>query len=200
MRIIGLCGGSGSGKGAVAGILVGLGVPVIDTDAVYHNLTVSDSECLRELVSYFGEEILSDNGSLHRPTLARIVFADGAAEKRARLNHIAHKHVLSSVRESLSTLRERGYALAAVDAPLLYESGFDKECDDVIAVIADRDTRINRIMSRDAITRDQAIVRIDSQISDTVLCERADYVIENNATLIELEASVKSIINDLRSK
>ena len=103
MKIIGLCGGSGSGKGVVANLFLRYGIPGIDTDAVYHQLTSSKSPCLDALVSEFGAEILSDDGALDRRKLSRIVFADNSSSKmREKLNLISHKYVLDSTREILS--------------------------------------------------------------------------------------------------
>ena len=200
MKIIGLCGGSGSGKGAVAEIFTDAGIPVVDTDNVYHIITSSDSECLRELTAFFGNTVISDSGALDRTSLARIVFADGAGEKHKKLNEITHKHILLKTREMIYAFANDGYEFSVVDAPLLYESGFDKECDAVIAVVADRDIRIARIIKRDGLTEEQAIRRIDSQMNEAELRQRADYVISNNGTISDLEEKVKSIIGKIRSK
>lgn len=199
MKIIGLCGGSGSGKGTVADVFTTYGMPVIDTDDVYHKLTSSDSACLRELRACFGDQILTSSGALDRSVLARIVFADGATDKRELLNEIAHKHVLEHSREMLSEFSASGYEMAVVDAPLLYESGFHKECDVVVAVIADKSIRVDRIVSRDSITVEQAERRINAQIPDSVLIDRADFVIENNGTTEELEQKVCDLIFKLRN-
>ena len=200
MKVIGLCGGSGSGKGAVGKIFADADIPVIDTDAVYHTLTASDSECLRELADYFGDSIISDSGALDRRALAEIVFSSDSVHKRQTLNRIAHGHVLARVREMIGEFALEGYCMAVVDAPLLYESGFNDECDVIIAVIADRNTRVARITKRDGLTEAQAQKRIDAQIADDVLKDRADYVVYNNGTLSDLEASVVSIISELKSK
>ncbi|MBO7302890.1 MAG: dephospho-CoA kinase, partial [Clostridia bacterium] len=95
MKILGLCGGSGSGKGTVARLLLKYGIPTIDTDGVYHNITSRKSECLDALVNAFGSEIIGESGALDRKRLSEIVFSSpDAATRRAELNKIAHKHVL----------------------------------------------------------------------------------------------------------
>ena len=181
MKIIGLCGGSGSGKSTVSRLFADYGFISIDTDMVYHELTSSMTDCLRELVAEFGESILSDSHALDRRKLAAIVFANGGDKvKHAALNRIAHKHVLARVRELVSEYENGGYAAALVDAPLLFESGFDRECDAVIAVIADKNIRADRIVLRDSISKQAALDRIAAQISDEFLIENSDYTIQND--------------------
>lgn len=194
-KIIGLCGGSGSGKGTVGKTFSDNGYLVIDTDKVYRELTDTSSPCLLALIDEFGREILNSNGGLDRKKLASVVFSD--RKKHTRLNEISHKFVLREVREKISTSLDK-YCGAVVDAPMLYESGFDKECDCVLAVICDREARIERIILRDNIPRDAAIKRIDSQITDAELISMADFVIENNSDLNSLKLQVEDIIKKLK--
>ena len=181
VKVIGLCGGSGSGKGTVCAVLLERGIPTIDTDAVYRELTASDSECMQELVAEFGEGVAFGDGSLNRPLLRDIVFSgDGASQRLSRLNEITHRHILGEARRRIAEYARGGTAAVTVDAPVLYESGFDRECDAVVAVLADREVRIQRIVARDGISREAAQRRIDSQISDEELRRRADYIIVND--------------------
>lgn len=197
LKVVGLCGGSGSGKSTVCSVFEQHGVPTIDTDAIYHELTSHDSECLRELVLAFGDEIVRD-GALHRPTLAAIVFAKNADKSlRDKLNKITHKHVLDEVRRRLAELESLGALLTVVDVPLLFESGFDKECDAVIAVVADTDVRVERIIARDSITREHALARISAQYANEWLVAHADHVIDNNTTTDELAKQICEIINKI---
>ena len=202
MKVVGLCGGSGSGKGVVAGLLSEYGFAHIDTDKIYHDLTDNPSPCLDELTFAFGKGIINEKGGLDRTSLAEIVFnSPSKDELRKRLNRIAHRHVLDSVRELLPRLKEKGFAAALVDAPLLFESGFDKECDLILAVCAPYDVRIKRICERDGITPDAAKRRIASQLSDEFLLSRADFCLTNDSTLTalrsECESIVKKIINNV---
>ena len=197
MKTIGLCGGSGSGKGAVGKLFEMHGIPVIDTDAVYHEITSGLSECLSELVSFFGESIIDDKGALDRGALGKIVFSQDAEQKLAELNRITHKHILSNVRLKLSDIKASGIEYAVVDAPLLFESGFNKECDVIVAVIADKNLRIERVMARDGISRDAAVRRISSQLSDEFLIENSDFVIYNSASLSELAEKIEILINEI---
>ena len=197
MIIVGLCGGSGSGKGAVCSVFESLGYPAIDTDELYHGLTSSDSECLRELVSRFGERIIK-NGALDRRALADIVFSeDKTGESLRDLNRIAHKHVLDETRRIILDYSNGGRKMVVVDAPVLFESGFDRECDLTLAVLAERDIRIKRVMSRDNITYREAERRIDAQHTDAWLRENATKVVENNSDTKALRLAVTDLITDI---
>ena len=197
MKIVGLCGGSGSGKGEVARILREAGYLHLDTDAIYHELIGGDSACLRELADEFGREIIAESGALDRKKLAAIVFADGAEEKRHRLNEIAHRYVLDEVRQRIATA-EGNYAAAIVDAPLLFESGFNAECDAIISVIAPRDARIARIVERDGLTSEQAARRIDAQLDEEFLRSHSNFTIENKHDLSALALKVEKIIEMIK--
>ncbi len=196
MKIIGLCGGSGSGKGEVARIFSASGFLHIDADSVYHRLISGDSECLRALAAEFGDGIISPSGALDRSQLASIVFAPGAEDKLRMLNSISHSYILTEIDREIA-LAEGKVPGVLVDAPLLFESGLNTRCDTVVAVIAPKEVRIPRIIARDGITREQAERRINAQIADETLRERSDIIIMNNSDLDALKAQVKKIINKI---
>ena len=197
MKIVGLCGQSGSGKGLICSLFYELNIIAIDTDKVYHDIISVDSECTRELISAFGDSI-SFNPGINRKELSKIAFS--SKENLEMLNSITHKHILNEVRNEIDHIRqEKCFDGIIIDAPLLFESGFDKECDLTMVVIADTETKIARIMNRDGITRDHAIARLSSQISDAELISRCDYVIENDSdkgAIRKRVAELKEIIFD----
>ena len=194
-KIIGLCGGSGSGKGVVGSFFAKNGFLVIDTDKVYREITDNKSHCLDALVCEFGSEILTSVGGLDRKKLAEIVFSD---KKKLRvLNSITHKFILDRVRSVIADSKNDGYVGYIVDAPLLYESGFDKECDCVIAVVSDVNVRVERIVKRDGISREAALKRISSQTSDEHISSIADFTLENNGDIELLERKVIEIIEKI---
>lgn len=199
MKIIGLVGGTGAGKGTVSKIFEKYNFAAIDTDAVYHEITSSLTPCLIELRDAFGEGIITADGALDRRALAGIVFKEGAENKRALLNAIAHKFVLDEVRKRISVLKEQGYAAVLVDAPLLFESGFDKECDSILCITAGKNVRMQRIVKRDGISGEMASSRIKAQLSDEELKSRSDFVIENDgdldALILCVENTVPKILN-----
>ena len=192
MQVIGLCGGSGAGKGTVCSIFAELGIPSIDTDKLYHSLISTDSECSRELVSAFGDDVYANPG-VDRKALRDVVFA--SPENLDLLNKITHKHILASARDLIKNARD--VRAIIIDAPLLFESGFDKECDVKICVIANDDVRIERIIKRDGITHEIAKARIASQIPNDRLMEICDYAIENNSDENELRKRIHALSQTL---
>ena len=191
MKIVGLCGQSGSGKGLICSLFYELNIISIDTDRVYHDIISVDSACTRDLISAFGDKI-SLNPGINRKELAKIAFS--SKENLKTLNSITHNHILKEVKSEIDRIRqEKRFDGIIIDAPLLFESGFDKECDLTMAIIADTDTKIARIMNRDGITRDHAISRLTSQISDAELIRRCDYVIENNSDIDAIRKQVSEL-------
>lgn len=200
MKIIGLCGGSGSGKGSVCDVFRRFGIPSIDTDAVYHELTSANGECLDALAKEFGSEIISERGSLDRKKLGAIVFCgENSEEKLDKLNKLSHKFILDETRRRLDTYSQLDAPMAIVDAPLLFESGFDGECDLLICVIADMETRIARIMARDNISRESAEQRIAAQMSDEDIISKCNFVIYNNSDLDSLTNQIIRIIDEINN-
>lgn len=194
MLIIGLTGPTGAGKGTVASRFAVYGVPSIDTDAVYHQLLIPPSACLDAVAERFGASVLKPDGSLDRSALASRVFAPGHEEERSDLNHITHAYILDCVRATCRELDTRGVPAVLVDAPLLYESGFDAECDRVLAVLADPDVRLARIMARDGLPLSAAVSRLRAQKPDSFYTERASAVIRNDGSPEELDAPIRSLL------
>ena len=202
MLIIGMTGPSGAGKSVLSSLFARYGVPCINTDDVYHALLVPPSVCLGELVDHFGMGILDANGRLDRAALAARVFAPGAEAELATLNAITHRHVLAEVRVRCASLAADGIAAVVVDAPQLFESGFNVECDHVLAVLAPPDVRLSRIMMRDGLSLSAATARLRAQKSDEFFVTRADAVINNDGghpadghDLARLDAEVRCLLD-----
>lgn len=194
MKIIGLTGPSGAGKGCCYHFFEKLDIPCIDTDDVYHKLLLPPSTCVDELVKNFGTEILQNNGSVDRKILANIVFSDESHKKLELLNQTTHKYVLDKTVSMLSEYKKAGKVAAVIDAPLLFESGIDKECDFTVAVISDENVRVDRIMSRDSITREAAEMRVHAQKSDDFYTSMATYSVTNNSDMKSLELQLEAIL------
>lgn len=199
MKLIGLCGGSGSGKGALSRIFSEYGIPTVDTDAVYREITSQDSECMRELVREFGSAVALPSGALNREELRRAVFfAEDRDLSRQKLNKITHSFILDESRRRLSQYAKEGIEIAAIDAPLLFESGIDRECDVTVAVTSDREKRIERICRRDGISREAAEARINTQICDGELSRLADFTIVNNSSIEDLREKACELIAKIK--
>ena len=199
MLVLGLTGPTGSGKGVVGRILAAENIPCLDTDAVYHELISAPSACTEELKAHFGETIVTACGAIDRKKLADIVFGDTQAreERLSLLNRITHHYVLDTCRHWLRLQEREGKRAAVIDAPLLFESGFHEECDYVIAVLAQRQTRLARILLRDGITEEAAERRIAAQPNDAFYTEKADFIIQNNGEIKAVEQDVLQVLRQL---
>ena len=199
MKIIGLTGGSGAGKGEVCRAFLSYGIESIDTDKVSREVAQKGSECLRELTENFSGDILTENGELNRKKLADIAFK--SEDKLKLLNSITHKHIFARCQRWLADREKADCEAVIIDAPVLFESGFDRNCDIIISVLADVDKRIERIIKRDNITAEQAMLRIKNQKDDKFFIEHSDYIIYNNSDysdiLIQVEKSLH-IINKVK--
>ena len=198
MIIIGITGPSGAGKGAVSEILARkYGYKVIDADQVYHNIISVPSECVNELVLSFGDDILNEVGGINRRSLSKKVFGEENKDKLLLLNKITHKYVISEIEKIIEEGKNSGVEVCVIDAPLLIEAGVDKICDRVIAVISDKEVRAERIAKRDGIDKEAALLRINSQKSDSFYTDACDFVLSNDLRLQELEVLVDSCLRDL---
>lgn len=178
---IGLCGSSGSGKGYVCKKFKAYGVEYIDTDKVYRDIAIGGSDCVNELCAFFGDEIVSPDGLLDRKELSKRVFeGDNAAEHLKMLNEITHKYIKIETERILNENEEKGIVATIIDAPVLFESGFDDMCDVTVCVTAPTELKIKRILKRDSIPLEKARARLQSQLPDEILREKCDYEIVND--------------------
>lgn len=192
MRIIGLTGGSGTGKGTFAALLRDKGAGWVDADAVYRTLCAENREMLAALDAAFGG-VLDENGALDRPKLARIVFADPA--KLRQLNEITLPYIRAA---SLDEMRAQGDCpFVLYDAPTLFEAGADDLCERIIGVLADTEVRVQRIMARDGLDEAAARARIGAQPDADFYRTRCDYIVENNGDLADLQRQADAILKDL---
>ena len=195
MKIIGITGASGAGKSEARKVFELYGIKSIDTDKISREVTAKNSECLKELAEYFSSDILTDNGELDRKKLAGIAFS--SAENLKMLNKITHKHIINKCNEIITEMKNAGEKAVIIDAPLLFESGFNTRCDVIISVVSDLDKKIERIIKRDNITEEQAKIRIQNQKSDEFLRENSDFVIYNNSDYAKLISQGTKIHNIL---
>lgn len=178
MTLVGITGGSGSGKTTALRELSKRGALVIDCDAVYHGLLEESAALIGELAEAFPGTV--EDGRLQRKKLGARVFDDEAALRR--LNEITHRHITARVQALLRTHAMNGGRLAAIDAIELIGSGLAERCAFTVAVLADREERIRRIMARDGLSRDYAAARIDAQRPDSYFREHCTVCLENNGS------------------
>ncbi len=196
MIIIGLCGTSGSGKGYVCAKFAKRGVAYIDTDLVYRQEVLTDGCCVNELIDFFGNGIL-ENGAVSKKLLAAIVFESQNAEsKLVKLNEITHKYIKIKTVGHMAEYEKQGYRAVLIDAPVLFESGFDSMCSATICVTAPYDSKLERIMKRDGISKEKAEARLGAQLSDCELRKRCTYEIDNTNGC-DLDSQIDTILKDL---
>lgn len=192
MFLFGITGGIGSGKSTICEFLRKRDIPIIAADPLAKRLTNELSEIRKALTNKFGAEVYTETGELNRDKLSAIVFSDEAA--RQRVNEIIHPHVFNWIQGEVARLQnEEERTLVGVEAALIYESEMEKILDAVVVVTAPLERRIDWIAGRDQLSQSDIRKRIDAQMPISEKVRRADYVIENNGTLADLETQVDDL-------
>jgi dephospho-CoA kinase len=196
MLNVGLTGGIGAGKSAVAQLLVSYGAVLVDSDRIAREVVEPGTEGLAAVTAEFGTEVLAADGTLDRPGLGAIVFAD--EERRKALNAIVHPLV---GRRSAQLRAAAGPdAIVVNDVPLLTENGLAPLYDVVIVVDASPATRIDRLVRLRGMTEDEARSRMAAQATREQRAAIADLVIDNDGSLEELEPQVRAAWERLRER
>ena len=182
---IGLTGGIASGKSTVARVLQRLGVGVVDADRLAREVVEPGSDGLRDIVAAFGSGVLAANGSLDREKLGAIVFSDEQA--RTKLQAITHPRIAKLSAERIAELLAGTAPYVVYDAPLLVEVGAHKGFAALIVVAAKEAIQISRLRARDGLSELECRRRIGAQLPLARKIEVADYVIENDGTVEDLE-------------
>ena len=175
MLKIGITGGIGAGKSTVAGIFKVLGVPVFDADATAKNILNTDPILREQIAAAFGSETYK-NGLLDRKYLATLVFNN--PNQLAKLNALVHPATIAAAEQWASRFTDRPYIVK--EAALLFEAGTNVGLDYIIGVTAPVELRINRVMDRDQVSREEVLSRMQHQLDDTEKMKRCDFVIDNN--------------------
>ena len=196
---VGLTGGLGAGKSTVARRFVELGIPVLDADAVVHELYRLGRAGARAIEEEFGPELLDASGEVDRPRLAALVFGDDAAVQR--LNARIHPLVLQSLTEWFHELGTRGQPLGVVEATLLIEAGGRARYERIITVSAPEEARVARSLARDP-RADPAELkkRIAAQMTDEERERVADFVLVNDGDVASLLAATDALAARLREE
>ncbi len=184
-RVIGLTGSLSSGKTTAAREFAALGATVIDADAIAHELLDKDADIQKEITEIFGTEVMV-SGAVNREKLASIVFFN--KELLGKLCGIMHPKIISRIKKAV----DEAPGDVVVDAPLLFESGLDKQTDMSIVVNASEKTCLKRAVSR-GMPEKTARAIMDSQMSSEEKVKRADYVIENEKSVEKLKEGVKKV-------
>lgn len=193
MLKVGLTGGIGSGKTSVSTLFTSLGVPVIDTDVIAHDIVNNNPSVLKKIVDVFGQKILSENGSLDRKKLAAHIF--NKKENKQQLEAILHPVIRDEVTRQIQSYSQSNTQLeyVIIVIPLLLETDFHQLIDRILIVISDETIRINRVKQRDNRTLDDIRSIIANQVNDEERLSKADDIIENNSDFNELKTQVQQL-------
>lgn len=193
--LIGLTGGIASGKTTVAEVFKSRGIPVVYSDQVYHEEIIKPGTVVwKEIVDYFGEEILLDNKEINRKKLGNIIFHSWW--KRRKLNKITHGPI---IRQTMKRARELELEnqIVLVEFPLLFETKSEMLFDLIVVVFTDRKKQVERLMKRDQLSEQEACYRVHTMGSIRKYIRKGDIVIYNNNDLPTLEAEVDRVVTSL---
>lgn len=181
---VGLTGGIASGKTTVAGFFAEMGALVLDADRIAHDMIRKGGEAHAAVVERFGKAVLDAEGDVDRRVLGSVVFRDDAA--LAALNAIVHPRILPEVERRIRLYLNYGHAtLAVLEAALLVEAGLYRALDRLVVVRCSKDAQVQRLVSRQGFTPEEALARIATQASLESKLAVADYVIDTETTLRE---------------
>lgn len=192
MSVIGLTGGIASGKSLVSAILRQLGAKVVDADEVARLVVEPGTAGLAEIRQDFGDKILNPDGSLNRKALGNIVF--GNPDKLKRLNEITHPQILKYFMVEIDNFHKQNDSPTLIlDVPLLIETDFQRLADEVWLVFVPKEVQVSRVMERDGVSREQALQRINSQMSVEEKQKYADVIIDNSGSAESTRQKVKEL-------
>lgn len=174
--IVGLTGGIASGKSTVAEFFRQKGIPVVDADEISRAVTEPDAEGAKAIEENFGNEMFVSK-CLDRKKLAAYCFAD--KKRTEKLNSVLHPIIIKEMLRQTEEYEKAGAKTVIWDVPLLFETGLDRYCSKIIAVVCNENTRILRAQKRSDISAEEVKKRISRQMSDGERRKRADYIIDN---------------------
>ncbi len=194
MLKVGLTGNIASGKSIVQSYIEKKGIPVIDADWICHRLMDDNEEVIEKVKKLFeGKDIFLEDGRLGRHKIGLIVFSD--PEKMEALEDILHPLVEKKILEFFE--ENEGEEIVVASVPLLFEENMQNLFDRTILVCADKKIRLQRLMTRRGYPLEHAIERINAQVSQEEKRNLADFIIENNNNLIELETQIEKTLERL---
>ena len=194
MYKIGLTGGIASGKSTVLEWLKMKGVTFWDADQVARDVVAPNSKGLMALATHFGKEILQEDGTLNRPYLGEIIFS--SPEKKKDLDSILHPIILERLEEDTKKAEEAGIKAMIYDIPLLFETGWDTLMDEVWLVDTSPSVQLDRLMSRDGYSKNDAKLRVLSQMPVAEKRKKATYRIRNSSSKKALKKNLNALWNE----
>ncbi|MFO7784246.1 MAG: dephospho-CoA kinase [Thermodesulfobacteriota bacterium] len=197
LLVLGVTGGIASGKTTMAKMLAQLGAPIIDFDLIARRIVASDQPAFREIVEYFGKEVIAEDGSLNRKKLSDIVFRDPV--KRRMLEGMTHPRIVEVFLSQVRQLAEKApHGIVQAVIPLLFEAHLGHLVHKVLVVYVSPGTQIERLTKRDQISREEAMRILDAQMPIDRKAALADFVIHNEGSLDQARKEVKTLWQQLK--
>ena len=190
--IIGLTGSIGCGKTTAANIFKELGAVIIDADKIAREIVEPQMLAWQQIIDAFGDEALNPDLTINRHYMGELIFNDRLS--RESLNQITHPLIREEIDKQI---QEQNGKIIIIDAPLLIEAGVEKIADRIIVVITSRDTQIRRLKMRNLFSDFQIEARLNSQLSLEDKIKKADYIIDNDGSIIETTRQIKKIWEEL---
>lgn len=191
--ILGLTGGIATGKSTVVNVFKNLGFPIVDADIIAREVVEPGNIGLAEIVSVFGTNIINSDGSLNRKKLGVLIFSD--AQKRKILNKILSPFIKERILAEIESKKDKA-SLIIVDIPLLYEGGYDKFVDQVAVVYIPEKLQLLRLMKRDHLSENEALQRIQSQLSIEEKKKNADIVFDNQENIEKTKKLIEAWVSE----
>lgn len=197
MLKVGLTGGIATGKSFVIGVLKELGCEVLDADQIAREVVEPGLPAFDEIVAFFGQEVVGKDGSLDRGKLGEIIFAD--ASKRAKLNSIVHPRVFEAQALWLAEVERRDPdAITVIDAALMIETGSYRRFEKLVVVYCEPEIQLERLMTRNNLSREQAMARISSQMPSSEKLKYADFSVNTSLGFEDTRRQVELLYEQLR--
>ena len=197
MKLVGLTGGIASGKSTVAAVLRRLGASIVNADELSREVVQPGQDAWNAITKSFGSDILQEDMTLDRKKLRKIVFDN--PEARKKLEAIIHPRVRALAEKRIGELAASGSSVIVYEVPLLFEAQIHLWLRPVILVACDIETQKKRLLERDHLTELEAQQHLDAQMSLAEKRKLADYVIENDTTLEELEQRVRAVLQKIQA-
>ena len=195
MLVIGLTGNLGCGKSTVAAMFAKQGAKIIDADAITRELLIQNMKCIKKVAKIFPGVIL-DSSTINRSELAKLVFKN--PRELQKLTDILYPEALKVVKSQISQYKNESFVV--LDAPLLFESGWDRITDITIVVKALRAQQFVRAQKRLGISRSEVLRRLANQMPLKEKCDMADMIIDNSHNFMQTQKQVDAIINRLKQR
>lgn len=195
MKWIGLTGGIATGKSTASRLIQSLDIPVIDADHISHQMTKFGADGYHSVVSHFGMDILKPDLEIDRKKLAEIVFQN--PHKKKQLEEILHPLIHAEVERQKNQFEKQGHRLCFYDVPLLFENNLQEQFDSVVLVWCDLQTQLERLMKRNKLTEEEALLRIRNQQPLSQKVYGSDYCLDNSGTELNLIQLVDYLVAQL---